>query len=267
MIVVYERESTRLARCLESTSLNDVKPVSDWREFERWAAQSLCVVVRVDWLCEGDDAAQLRRFRRRSPCHPIVLATRADMANARLLHQVTVDEVVWIEEAERSLVDAVEHAITSRSLLPLATLVGEAQHLPRSLREALMHACLAERPVYSVAELAATAHCDRTTLCLQWRKAAGAGAPLRLVDFLALILLLHANRRKLLGRKTAEVAGELGIHEHTLRRLSKRLVGHATLRTPQEDQAKLLGALDVFIRTHLLRQVPEEAAQSAAAVA
>ncbi len=76
---------------------------------------------------------------------------------------------------------------------------------------------------------------------------------MRLVDFLALLLLLHASRRKQAGRRTADVAHELGVHEHTLRRLVKKLVGDQRC-TPEEEGQRVTARLDAFIRTHLLRE-------------
>jgi AraC-like DNA-binding protein len=154
--------------------------------------------------------------------------------------------------ADTALVSAVQRASAGGSLHALAELLASAQHLPRSLRAALIHACLSPAPVYSVAELASSVHCDRTTLCLQWRKTVGPGACLRLVDFLGLVLLLHAARRRLAGHRTVEIASELGVHEHTLRRLGKRLVGD-TRCTPEEEGKRETARLDAFIRTHLLR--------------
>jgi hypothetical protein len=73
------------------------------------------------------------------------------------------------------------------------------------------------------------------------------------VDFLGLVLLLHASRRRQAGRRAADVAFELGVHEHTLRRLVKRLVGDVRC-TPEEEGKRVTARLDAFIRTHLLRE-------------
>ena len=252
MIVFFEKDSPRLDRCLAEASFPVCRTVRDWREFERLAPRAVCSVVRIEWLDEGEDVAQLNRFRRRFPSHPVVLATRGCMENARHLRSVVVDEVVWLADAGSTLAEAVQRARVCGSLHALAAMLGGAQHLPRSLRAALVHACLAHRPVYSVADLAAAVHCDRTTLCLQWRKAAGPETTLRLVDFLALVLLLHASRRKQGGRRTAEVAVELGVHEHTLRRLARRLVGDAS-STSEEEGKRVSARLDSFVRANLLR--------------
>lgn len=256
MIVVFETDSPRLERCLAAASLPKRRAARDWGELERLAPQAVCSVLQIEWLPESDDVAQLRRFRRRFPCHPIVLVTRGCMENALHLRSLMVEEVVWLAEAEGTLAGAVQRASACGSLHALSAMLAGAQHLPRSLRAALMQACLTPHPVYSVSDLAASVHCDRTTLCLQWRKAAGSGTCLRLVDFLALVLLLHASRRKQAGRRTAEVACELGVHEHTLRRLVKRLVGDERC-TPAEEGKRVTARLDAFIRVHLLREGTE----------
>ena len=259
MIVVLEKDTPRLDRCLAAARLPERRLVREWRELERLAPRALCSVVRIEWLHEGDDVASLRGFRHRFPSHPIVLATRGSMENARHLPSLMVDEVVWLADADTALAGAVQRASACGSLQSVAAVLGAAQHLPRSLRAALMHACMAHTPVYSVAELAGRVHCDRTTLCLQWRKAVGPGTDFRLVDFLALVLLLHASRRRLAGRRTAEVASELGVHEHTLRRLKGRLVGDAHA-TPEEEGALVTARLDDFIRGHLLHAAAPQAA-------
>ena len=252
MIVVFERDVPRLERCLAQGTTRRRHAVRDWRELERAAPSAVCSVVLIESLEHADSVDSLRRFRQRHPTHPVVLVTRGSMENARHLRSLMVDEVVWLADVETALAGAVQRASTCGSLQALAAALGGAQHLPRSLRTALIHACLAARPVYSVAELASSAHCDRTTLCLQWRKAAGAGTCMRLVDFLALVLLVHASRRKRAGRRIAEVAGELGVHEHTLRRLTKRLMGDARC-TPDEEAKRVTDRLDAFVRDHLLR--------------
>jgi AraC-like DNA-binding protein len=164
-----------------------------------------------------------------------------------------VKEVVWVEEVGHGLAAALKRTMQAGDLGELAVVLGSAQHLPRTLREALVFACLASRPIYSVADLAASVHCNRTTLCLQWRKALGEECTLRLVDFLALILLTHSARRKSMGQKTPAIAADLGVHEHTLRRLSKRWGGSTSRPKSEHQQTAINGVFENVIRTHLLR--------------
>lgn len=257
MILVLDGKSQPIERCLAATDLPDRKAASDWGEMERGAPAALCSVVLIEWLHDEEERARLQRFRRRFPWHPVVLATGGTMENARHLHQLAVEQVVWISELADTLPDAVRRACDSGTLHSFARSVADARHLPRTLREALAHACDTPKPVYSVADLASTVHCDRTTLCLQWRKATGPAAKLRLVDFLGLVLLLHANRRKQGGGKTQNIATDLGVHEHTLRRLFQRHLGRSTDRSLHEEQRKLTALLAGFIAEHLLRSTPE----------
>ena len=258
MIVVYEASGDRVARLADAFLPHRLHVARDWREFERLAPSAVCSVVALEWLHEGEGPALLRRFGRRYPCHPVILVTRGCMDNARHLHHVMVEEVLWLADVERTLPAALRRIGATGPQQALASLLAGARHLPRSLREALGHACLAPRPVYSVADLAAAVHCDRTTLCLQWRKAVGPAAPLRLVDFLGLLLLVHASRRRLAGRKWQEVAGELDVHEHTLRRLSTRLVGSHARRSVDEDALQVTATLHAFVHGYLLPAAPAE---------
>jgi hypothetical protein len=267
MIVVLEGSSQLLQRSLACAHLPPRRAVQDWRELERAAPAALCSVVLIDWLDQGGDAESLRHFRLRVPAHPVVLVTRGCMDNARHLLNAPVDEVVWLAEVETVLAAAVHRAMTSGSRRGVAEAVARAAHLPRSLREALVHACTAPRPVYSVSELAGRVHCDRTTLCMQWRKAVGPSSPLRLVDFLALVMLVHATHLKLLGRKTPQIAVELGVHEHTLRRLTRRLAGGAARPSPEQMQVKLTAALEDFIHTCLRRASPPHVSADAPVLA
>jgi AraC-like DNA-binding protein len=261
MIVVLDRESQLAQRSLPCTPVPPLRRlfVHDWGEFERAAPRAVCSVVVIEWLDGGADAESLRAFRLRHPLHPVVLVTQGCMENARHLHQLPVEEVVWLAEAATALPGAVQRAVTSGSRHALAAAVAGAAHLPRTLREALLHACTAARPVYSVAELAARVHCDRTTLCMQWRKAVGRSPPVRLVDFLAMILLVHATQLRLRGHKTPEIALELGVHEHTLRRLTRRLSGDAVRPSPRELQVKLTLAVEEFTALHLRAAAPAHA--------
>ncbi|HEX8431738.1 MAG TPA: hypothetical protein VF625_10630, partial [Longimicrobium sp.] len=253
MILLFDGKSQLLERCLASTDLPARKAVSDWGEMERAAPAALCSVILIERLHDEEERARLLRFQRRFPWHPVVLATGGTMDNARHLHHLAVEQVVWLSELADTLPAAVRWACGCGALHSFAASVAGARHLPRTLRDALVHACDTPKPVYSVAELASTVHCDRTTLCLQWRKAIGPAAPLRLVDFLGLVLLLHANRRKQGGGKTLNIAAELGVHEHTLRRLFQRHLGRSVDRSLDEEQRKLTALLGGFINEHLLR--------------
>jgi hypothetical protein len=102
-----------------------------------------------------------------------------------------------------------------------------AHHLPQRLREALALACDERQPIRTVERLAAMAGCDRRTLWAHWKQSAGRHTPLRLQDFLHWLLLLRAVHRKTLERPWAQVAEEIGVHPHTLSRLTRQLTGNS----------------------------------------
>ena len=261
MIVLLEKDSTALQRTLAAHPCT-CRVAAGWRDLESLVPGALCTVVLLEWLDGGDGMEGLARLQRRFPCHPVVLVTRGSMENARHLRRAAVEEVVWLESVAATLWDAVTRAVASGARNGLATALAGARHLPRTLREALVHACVAGRPVYSVSDLAAQVHCDRTTLCLQWRKAVGSSTSLRLIDFLALVLLLHSVQLRLMGRKTPDVAAELGVHEHTLRRLTRRLAGEEARPTPEALQLLLTARLEDLIHRCILGSSATAAAAS-----
>lgn len=253
MIAFYGTRGPVLDRFLAAAGRMTFVVVHCWNELERLAPGACCSVVLIERLSDVGEVAGLLRFQRRFPAHPVVLATQGCIENARHLRGLMVKEVVWVEEAGHGLSAAVTRTMQAGDLGELAAVLGSAQHLPRTLRAALVFACVARRPVYSVADLAASVHCNRTTLCLQWRKTLGEECTLRLVDFLALILLTHSGRRRSMGQKTAAIAADLGVHEHTLRRLAKRWGGSTSRRKTEHQQTTITGVFEKFVHTHLLR--------------
>jgi hypothetical protein len=86
-------------------------------------------------------------------------------------------------------------------------------------------ACGAHRAPVSVAGLAGAVGRDRTTLCRQWRRAAGSRTAASLDRFLQWALLVRALETRACGRKWEAVAAEVGVHPHTLSRMAVRLAG------------------------------------------
>jgi AraC-like DNA-binding protein/predicted nucleic acid-binding protein len=205
-----------------------------WDELARHAATCGCSIIVMEWLLNARELDEFRRFRRLFPSQPTVLITQEDAENARRLAGLAVDEVLWLREIEQRLYPAVARVRATRSVACVADVLDRAERLPARLRGALRDACLSQHPPRSVCRLAATAGCHRSTLWLQWRQAvaeqAGEGRPaLRLEDFLDWLLLLSAVERKAPRLKWAEVAQDVGVHEHTMARLARRLTG-LTLR-------------------------------------
>jgi hypothetical protein len=167
-----------------------------------------------------------------------VLVTREDADNARCLSGVDVVEVLWLREIENRLAAAVSRACAVGSVARLAAVLDRSDRLPQKLRCALRDACLAQHTPRTVCRLAANAGCHRSTLWTQWRKAMDADEAacpeLRLEDVLDWLLLLSAVERKSPELKWADVAYDLGVHEHTVVRMARRLTG-STLRELESD--------------------------------
>ncbi|HEX7091179.1 MAG TPA: hypothetical protein VF192_13645 [Longimicrobiales bacterium] len=197
----------------------------DWKTFQRASGGAVCSIVVLPWLDEAGAAAQLASLKERSPLQPLVLVTQKDAENLRLLKELSVEEIVWLHEAERELWGAIGRARASSLLRQMASAVEKAEHLPPKLRFALSHAFRSERPVRSVIELAAAVGCDRRTLWRHWRDGLGPDHPLLPGHFLDWLLLLRASGLKAPGQKWSAVAHQLGVHEHTVARLAKRLAG------------------------------------------
>ncbi len=204
-----------------------VVAVMDWGDLERAVQVAECSVIHVDRLDSSSALPQISALKTRHPRHPVVLVTRWDLENARQLKDVSVEEVIWLLEAQQALRPAVERTCAQDPSYVhcLAVPFEEAEHLPATLQEAIVYACRSERPVCSIKQLAAAVKSNRATLWHQWRKVVGAPSRLRLEDFLHWVLLLRAVGRKTSGRSWAEVAEELGIHAHTLWRYAKQLTG------------------------------------------
>lgn len=194
-----------------------------WRDVERASAASACVVVAIDWLQDSSTFQQLIQLTTRRPLLSVVLITRKDADNARCLRHLILEEVVWRRDASQQI-ESVVHAVEGK--MPLRHVLARlavAPRIPPQLRAALVHACMSDRPVLSVTDLAPAVGRDRCTLSRQWRTAVGRGATARLEDFLRWLLLLRAVELRACGRKWAMVADELGVHPHTLSRVAARL--------------------------------------------
>ena len=228
MLTLYSPDLRYLRQAEEAIPSGEPATLhSDWEAFEAASPDGSCSVALVPWLAVNRLAFRLARFKLHLPLHPIVVATSKDADNVRLLKDARPEEIVWIGELARTLWPAVQRATQHEVRVRVANAFRGAPHLDPLLREALASACRQDRPFLSVSDLASRIGCDRRTLWRHWRESLGPDAPLRLEDFLHWLLLLHATIRKRRHHGWAEVALELGVHEHTLGRHSMKLAGVA----------------------------------------
>jgi hypothetical protein len=236
-----------------------VVAAGDWEALARLAGQvdCNCVVVYCPWI-SAEVVAGLEAFVGEYPLRPVVLVTTGDADNVRRIRGLQVDEVLWPAELPSALATAVQRARARRGLHRIAARLVDARGLTPTMRAALERACIGELPAATVRALAQAMRVDRRTLWRGWRaatravaaasegagaagSAGSAGAPsppgaagapngaaaLRLEDVLDWVILLRALGVRQRGRAWREVAAELGVHEHTLARLARRLTGQS----------------------------------------
>lgn len=218
-----------------------------WEELEGAAPGSTCTVVVLGWLNDDMGERRLRSLKDRYPMRPIVLVTSKDADNARSIRSSGVEEVVWLSEIESGLWPAVRSAKSSGFLQHLMRVVDGALLQFPPLHRAIRNACTAERPLRSLAQLAAASGCDRRTLWRHWNGAVAARASLRLEDVLDWLLLLYAVGRKEPTRSWSSVAVELQIHPHTLGRIATRLTNRPLRALAPSDQLPLTLQFDALL--------------------
>ncbi|HUP88521.1 MAG TPA: hypothetical protein VM100_04195 [Longimicrobiales bacterium] len=229
MIAVYCPEERQVGRLHSALAGMSVQRTDLWSVFSDTVGVSACGIVMVDWLAGNPVVERLRSLRVRYPHKPLVLVTRKDADNMRLLRGVTIEEVVWTEEIEHALASTIDRTRQTSVFQGIAATISGAPHLPKRLRHALAHLFQAPNAIATVDELANAVGCDRRTLWRLWRSAIPEETTLRLQDVLDWNVLLHAAILRVQATSWVGIASKLRIHEHTLARSAKRLAG-MTLR-------------------------------------
>jgi hypothetical protein len=196
-----------------------------WRTYELSAAARESLVVVLLGEVTAEQVQRLATLQRRLPYHPLVLAVERDAENLRRLSRLRVTEMIWTDELERQLWPTLRRARTGGALRRFAAEFEAADRIPARLRAALAAACRSDAVVYTAPQLAALVGRDRRTLWRLWRTAFGPAPPLRLQDFLHWMLLVRAATLRSTGRRWIAVADDLGVHEHTIARVARRLAG------------------------------------------
>jgi hypothetical protein len=225
MIAVYCPEERHEARLHTALAGVNVKRAENWALFTSAVGGCACGVVIVDWLAGNLAVERLEALRVQYPHKPVVLVTRKDADNVRLSHRVRIDELVWTEELEESLPDALERTLKTHSFKEIVGALEVADGLPRRLREALAHLFRSPNVIVTIAALGAAVGCDRRTLWRLWAGTVGSADGPRLQDIIDWNLLLRAIFLRAHASSWVGIAEQLGVHEHTLSRMSKRLTG------------------------------------------
>lgn len=224
-----------------------------WHELEGEHPGSTCAVVVLGWLHEDMGERRLRSLKERYPMRPIVLVTSKDADNARAIRTSGVEEVVWLSEIESGLWPAVRNAKSAGFIQHLLRVVDRTLLQFPPLHRAIRTACCSDRPVRSLAQLAAASGCDRRTLWRHWHSAVAARESLRLEDVLDWLLLLYAVGRKEPRRSWSNVATELQIHPHTLGRIAMRLANRPLRALAPTDQLPLTLQFDALLVSALVQ--------------
>jgi hypothetical protein len=225
MIAVYCPEERHEAKLHAALVGINVKRAENWALFASEVGGCACGVVIVDWLAGNLAVERLEALRVQYPHKPVVLVTRKDADNVRLSHRVRIDELVWTEELEQSLPDALERMLRTHSFKEIVGTLEGADGLPRRLRDALAHLFRSPHVIVTIAALGAAVGCDRRTLWRLWAGTVDGEEGPRLQDIIDWNLLLRAIFLRAEAASWVGIAEQLGVHEHTLSRMSKRLTG------------------------------------------
>ena len=206
----------------------ELRRLSSMRRVESLVPTASGLLLGLEAPPEQSLLASLQSIRVRHRWLPIVVAGPEHEIGVEPLHReqlmtAGVDRVIsWSMLARR---DTQLLAVWRQlPLLRLAAVVHHAKHLPDPVRDVMVRAIAALRPVPSVAALAALGGVHRASLSRIWSRASReiptAGV---FVDWMQ---LLHAVVRKDSGRTWRGVAHEMGVRHSSIARMGKRVLGH-----------------------------------------
>lgn len=260
MIAVYCPEERQVARLYSALAGIPVQRSETWTLFIEMVAVSACAVVMADWLTGNPAVQRLEALRVQYPNKPLVLVTRKDADNARLLRRVEIEEVVWTEDIEHALGGAIDRARHTSVFEDIAARIEGATQLYGKLRSGLAYVFRSPNPIRTVEALAFTLGCDRRTLWRLWANTKRADAGLRLQDIIDWNLLLHACIRRAQMNSWVGIAAEFGIHEHTLARSAKRLTGLSLRDLAAAGPKGILAMFETRVLLPMLNSVADHAA-------
>lgn len=199
---------------------------SGWEEFRTSLDDAVCAIVAarpngaqffadlqlLDDRGDGADGTSVA----------LVLCLPRSSSGLRRLRDLTVDEVVWLDELEDQLARAVRRARSERRFRTFRHRVARCDHLSPTLANAIERALTRNPPVTSVQRLAHEVGRDRRTLWHHWNRTVDDTHELTLKAFLDWIVLLRAAVERTGSESWQEVAQEFGVHTRTLRRTARR---------------------------------------------
>lgn len=231
MLSAYCRDERVGAELKRAAGETRIRLTSDWGEFRRRIRRARVLLVHLSDALVHAIGGDLRVIARQYPLRPLILIIdrNPDTLRRLVLLNIPVGDIVWTDRIDADLGDAIARAKRGGVLGTIAALIEDANIRPRSLRRALAAAIRSAPPPRRVSDLATLAHCDRTALWRQWRRAVAGRSRISPTDFIGWVLLIQAVALRHDRDSWTDVAADLGVHEHTLARLAKRHCG-LTLR-------------------------------------
>lgn len=196
---------------------------------------TILVESRLDRATEG----RISSLARLTPHTPIlIVVSRRDVA-CRCPGLTRTNRLVWSTDIERLLLSTVRRARIESVKTAACVAVSLTQHLGPTVRRAALTALRVSQPVRTVSELAMVVGRHRTTLSRDWNISQHRGIH-RLEDFVDWILLVDALGTKRDGQPWSDVATGLRVHERSLNRTARRLLGMG-LRDASRNLPAVLG--------------------------
>lgn len=252
MILLYFADDLHASR-VEAALVNteaELRIARSWSDVQAQAGAPECTVLAAR---HGGSAPHLGRLLQRWPTAPVVVVGDARPEGPPPPAVPTAARVSWCAAAEREIASAVASARLHAYLWGVGERIRHAGHLPPRLRQALWHVCRRGSP-NSVRDVARHLRCTPRILSHHWRNAVPSSAGVRLEDFLAWILLLHAVALRTAGGKWATIAEGLDSHPHTLTRTALRLADTPLRELPLQGMGAAVARFEARVVRHLLEE-------------
>lgn len=232
-------------------SLPGIRATRDRSEFERCLTAVSVGVVWCPPTPDKDFIAWLGRLAAAHPTRAIICILRLRAETARLAAQLPCREIVWADEVPDLLMERVRQLSRLDPNSALMRFSEAVASLPPPCREALLRVSdPGMNPIRTASELVGLLGRSETTARRVWRDTLGGVPPKLIVDW---ILLLRALALAQAGERVLGVAIDLNVHERTLDRVTRRLVGMSfvsAIESPQQDDVvtSFLGFVDSLVK-------------------
>ncbi|MYA32627.1 MAG: hypothetical protein F4164_09270 [Gemmatimonadales bacterium] len=200
-----------------------------------------CIIVGCRLRSLRERTELLRDLGLRRPWVPVILVTDRDADVARLLSNVRVTALVWLDDLQTQLPHRIQAARATTELAHLAEKI-QSSSIRRALRSALVYAFRQAEgtPVRSVKQLASATRSSPATLSHEFR--AQVGGELKLSGLLSGLATLKAQQLRRSGSSWSNVAASLGCDRRTLTRRSHRWPGCTLAELERWAPEQLLAA-------------------------